>query len=245
MTSHRLQRWAIILMAYQYVVKYRKTTEHGNADALSRLPLGYDKNFDDEEARYNVRELYTPINAEIICRHAENDKVLKRVCSYVQRGWPEKLSPQDADLRPFFNHRFALTIKSNLPCLQTEYNRVIIPASLCGQILRLLHDGHWGVTKMKQLARRNIWWVNMDKDIVEMCSNCDICKVVNPAPARQYESWPDTNRPWERVHIDSAGPVFNSMWLICVDAFSQFPFIVQMTTTTTVHTISALSCGCG
>ncbi|XP_036322116.1 uncharacterized protein K02A2.6-like [Rhagoletis pomonella] len=217
-------------MAYQYVVKYRKTTERGNADALSRLPLGYDTTFDDEEACYNVSELNTPINAEIICRHAENDKVLKWVCSYVQRGWPENLSPQDADLRSFFNHRFALTIKSNLLCLQTEYNRVIIPASLRGQILRMLHDGHWGVTKMKQLARRNIWWVNMDKDIVEMCNNYDICKVVNPAP-----------RPWERVHIDFAEPAFNSMWLICVDAFSQFPFIVQMTTTTTAHTISTLS----
>ncbi|XP_050745817.1 uncharacterized protein K02A2.6-like [Drosophila biarmipes] len=36
-------------------------------------------------------------------------------------------------------------------------------------------------------------------------------------------------------------PNTRSMWLICVDAYSQFPFVVQMSFTTTVNTIAALS----
>ena len=38
-TSIRLQRWAIILSAYDYEVKYQPSTQHGNADGLSRLPV--------------------------------------------------------------------------------------------------------------------------------------------------------------------------------------------------------------
>ncbi|XP_037930536.1 uncharacterized protein K02A2.6-like, partial [Teleopsis dalmanni] len=241
MTSHRLQRWAIILMAYQYDVRYRKTTEHGNADALSRLPVGEDKTFDHEESCFNINELNTPIDAEIIRQHAKNDPILRRVYFLVTNGWPEKLMPQDADLRSFFNHRFALILNNDLLCLQTEYNRVVIPASLKQKILKLLHDGHWGVSRMKQLARQHVWWTNIDKDIAQLTENCDVCKIANPVHAREYVSWPEADRPWERVHIDFAGPFCNSMWLICVDAFSQFPFVVQLSTTTTVDTISALS----
>ncbi|XP_037930430.1 uncharacterized protein K02A2.6-like, partial [Teleopsis dalmanni] len=218
MTSHRLQRWAIILMAYQYDVRYRKTTEHGNADALSRLPVGEDKTFDHEESCFNINELNTPIDAEIIRQHAKNDPILRRVYFLVTNGWPEKLMPQD-----------------------TEYNRVVIPASLKQKILKLLHDGHWGVSRMKQLARQHVWWTNIDKDIAQLTENCDVCKIANPVHTREYVSWPEADRPWERVHIDFAGPFCNSMWLICVDAFSQFPFVVQLSTTTTVDTISALS----
>ena len=35
----RLQRWALLLAAYNYDIEFRSTTSHGNADALSRLPL--------------------------------------------------------------------------------------------------------------------------------------------------------------------------------------------------------------
>ena len=37
LAAARIQRWAILLSAYNYEVKYRSTKEHTNADALSRL----------------------------------------------------------------------------------------------------------------------------------------------------------------------------------------------------------------
>ncbi|XP_041565110.1 uncharacterized protein K02A2.6-like [Drosophila elegans] len=150
MTSNRLQRWAIILMAYNFDIQYRSTSAHGNADALSRLPVGTDPDFDkEEEACHNVVEVSPPINSEQIRNHMDKDKVLKQV----------------------------------------------------------LH----------------------------------ICKCNNPAPPREYQSWPAATTAWERIHIDFAGPIFDAMWLICVDAYSQFPFVIQMSSTTTANTIAALS----
>ena len=35
----RLQRWALLLAAYNYDIEFRSTKEHGSVDALSRLPL--------------------------------------------------------------------------------------------------------------------------------------------------------------------------------------------------------------
>ena len=35
----RLQRWSLLLAAYNYDIEFRSTKEHGNVDALSRLPL--------------------------------------------------------------------------------------------------------------------------------------------------------------------------------------------------------------
>ena len=37
--SARIRRWSLALSMYEYELKFRNTTAHGNADALSRLPL--------------------------------------------------------------------------------------------------------------------------------------------------------------------------------------------------------------
>ena len=38
MTAARLQRWSLFLCGHDYVIEYKGTTQHGNADGLSRLP---------------------------------------------------------------------------------------------------------------------------------------------------------------------------------------------------------------
>ena len=35
----RIQRWSLKLSMYEYVLQFHQTAQHGNADALSRLPL--------------------------------------------------------------------------------------------------------------------------------------------------------------------------------------------------------------
>ena len=37
--SARICRWSLLLFMYEYTLKFRRTEAHGNADALSRLPL--------------------------------------------------------------------------------------------------------------------------------------------------------------------------------------------------------------
>ena len=39
LAAARTQRWALILVAYQYQLQFRSADEHKNADMLSRLPL--------------------------------------------------------------------------------------------------------------------------------------------------------------------------------------------------------------
>ena len=47
--ASRLQQWARILSAYNYKVHYQLSAQHGNADALSRLPLDNDEALESDE----------------------------------------------------------------------------------------------------------------------------------------------------------------------------------------------------
>ena len=39
LAAARLQRWVLILTAYDYDLQFKPTQQHSNADTLSRLPL--------------------------------------------------------------------------------------------------------------------------------------------------------------------------------------------------------------
>ena len=40
LAANRLAQWAVMLSQYDYVIEYCRSTDYGNADALSRLPAG-------------------------------------------------------------------------------------------------------------------------------------------------------------------------------------------------------------
>lgn len=242
MTAHRIQRWAIILMAYQFEIKYRSSSENANADALSRLPIGPDPEFDNNEYCNSVIEVKTPINIDIFKEHTIKDSILSKVKLYVEKGWPTFIGTEEKFLIPYFNKKFSLIVKHDVIFWESSNcSRVVVPTTIQKEVLNLLHEGHWGIIKMKRLARQHCWWVGMDREIERMASACEICRLHSASPTQEYSNWPSAIRPWQRVHIDFAGPIFGSMWLICVDAFSQFPFVCQMSSTTSSATISLLS----
>ncbi|XP_055836448.1 uncharacterized protein LOC129905093 [Episyrphus balteatus] len=231
MTMRRLRNWVYILMAYRYQIKYRPTAKHANADALSRLPIGPDVSFDEQDNNlHKVNTLIledldtTPINAKVIRNLTMNDKLLNKVYSYIKKGWPVKLASNEKELKPFFEH----------------YDRVIIPEALQSRALKYIHEGHWGCSRMKQLARRYIWFPDMDKQIEKLVANCVICQTSASNPKKDYVNWQPAENPWERIHLDFAGQFFNKMWLICVDSFSKFPFVVSLSSVTSESTIRAL-----
>ena len=120
-------------------------------------------------------------------------------------------------------------------------SRVVIPPKLQSRALDELHEGHLGIVKMKAMVRSYMWWPAIDKAIEQLAKGCSGCQLIqnNPtvAPLHPWE-WPA--RPWQRIHIDFAGPFLGIMFLIVVDAHSKWPEVVSMTSTSATRTIEEL-----
>ena len=105
LAAARLQRWALLLSAYQYTVQFRPTAKHGNADALSRLPLWtkHPEVFDPVPSAVNVLQISTlPLKAVQLKTATDEDRVLGKVRQYIVGGWPGKI---DSELKVYFNRQ--------------------------------------------------------------------------------------------------------------------------------------------
>jgi RNase H-like domain found in reverse transcriptase len=107
--ANRLQRWAIYLMGYTYVIRYKSTYTHANADALSRLPAGPDESFVDDDA-WQIAHIQSeiikdwPMDAEEIRCTTDKDKLLSIIIQYTRTKWPTSLSQlTKSELIPYFN----------------------------------------------------------------------------------------------------------------------------------------------
>ncbi|XP_065075857.1 uncharacterized protein K02A2.6-like [Ochlerotatus camptorhynchus] len=86
---------------------------------------------------------------------------------------------------------------------------------------------------MKALARSYVYWPGIDSDIERTAKSYPECARYAAAPPKfSSHHWEYPNGPWERIHVDYAGPVAGSMLLIIVNAFSKW-FEVKITSSTT------------
>ena len=161
---------------------------------------------------------------------------------HIRDGWPNS-EELPTTIKSFWNEKASLHIVDNMLLLQREDNsRVVVPEQLRNDILDLLHTSHWGVTRMKELARRHVWWPKIGEDIEKVAQACDTCRVSASKPPSTYTSWPKPKGPWQRLHIDFAGPFQSKMWLVCIDSYSKYPYIgvTDIGKTTTQDTIAML-----
>lgn len=105
-----------------------------------------------------------------------------------------------------------------------------------------MHSGHPGIARMKSIARSYAYWPHIDEDIEQFTKMCVKCACAAKAPVKaELCSWPTPSGPWERVHIDFAGPTNGQYFLILVDAYSKWPDVIPLHVISTTATITALS----
>ena len=223
-SNARLQPYSLFLAGFKYSIEYKNTTQHGNADGLSRLPLRKECNKEvaDPVEIFQVSQLEVlTVSVDMIRQATQRDGILTRVVEYTKHGWPPS---SEKELEPFHRRKEELTLQDG--CLMWG-SRVIIPPRYRAQLLEELHEGHLSIVKMKALARSYIWWPGMDKAIEEVAKGCTGCQLTqnNPktAPLRAWE-WPA--HQWQRIHVDFAGPFLGTMFLIVVDAHSKWPEVI-------------------
>ncbi|XP_029965625.1 uncharacterized protein K02A2.6-like [Salarias fasciatus] len=236
MAASRMQRWALLLSAHQYEIKYRKSDQHQNADGLSRLPLPVKHSEHVKSKIFYFKEVTAaPVTSTHVKKHTHTDPELSEVVDIVTRGRGGEMTPK---LQPYMSRRNELSVQAG--CLLWGY-RVIIPPPLRERVLSKLHTGHCGVVRMKEIARSYFWWPGLDAAIEEKAKSSSDCEKLRNqpqlAPLHPWE-WPE--EPWQRIHIDFAGPLENHMFLAAVDAHSKWPEVAVMKNTSSYRTIEEL-----
>lgn len=236
--SPRMLRWSIILSGYNYELQYKPGKTIIHADALSRLPLPV-KEFNIppplEVLMIESMEC-SPYHADEIAKMTNNDKTLSQVRNLVWKGWKEGTYP--VELKTFYAKRNELSIHKD--CLLFG-NRVVIPELARGNVLKLLHEGHPGIVRMKAMSRSYFWWPGLDLDIERKVKTCSMCQSNHNSPPRaNVHPWERTETPWSRLHIDFAGPVKGQTYLIVVDSFSKWLEILPINSPNSTNVILLL-----
>ena len=240
MASGRIQRWALTLGAHQYTIKFQKGTENCTADAVSRLPLPETRTEPPKPAEvvYLMEYLDTsPVTSSQIRRWTEKDSVLAKIKHWMLSGWPKE-TPEDETLRPFFHRKCELSMENG--CLLWG-SRVVVPEKGKEKVLKMLHQSHPGMSKMKSLARCYVWWPRMDREIEACVKACEMCQVNQKAPpVVPLHPWSYPSRPWSRIHIDHAGPFMGKTFLLVIDAYTKWLDVHITPSTSSSATIELL-----
>ena len=144
----RMQRWALILTAYDYELEFRVTQDHANADMLSRLPL---ETATEEPVFHTTVSEELPVMAEQIVELTRKDPVLSKVWTDTLNRWPNHVN--GAELQPYFKRKQELSVEGGVVLWGL---RVVIPTPLKQRILGELHEEHLGMFRMKALARNYV-----------------------------------------------------------------------------------------
>jgi len=220
----RLQRMLLRLQPYDIRIQYRKGSEMLIADFLSRYSPNKGEEIQLEHTIHAIQwsdKKLTQLKTETKC-----DQVLSKLSKTIHEGWPQRCSELPADLRPFWTIKDYLSIDDGI-ILKGE--QIVIPKTLQDDILNQLHSQcHQGIEKTRLLARKCVFWTNINTDIAEKVGNCLSCNTYQnsqrPEPMYEREL---PSAPWQILASD----LFDykgQQYLLLSDFYSKFIIIRKL-----------------
>jgi len=237
--SDRLQRWALKLQSYSFTVVYRKGSEMGHVDALSRLG--------------RVNALATTALPDTLLAAQIADPVLGPTRELLLFGTqpPDTVSSQVLQLAShpgiaLDSDRLRLVFRKD----PNEPARFCVPSSLRAALLTAAHDaptsGHLGSARtLERLAA--FYWSSMRSDVANWCRSCTTCSArSSPRTAPPGLLMPlAPTYPGEVVVMDFLGPLplssrGNKFILVFADHFSKWVETVAVPSADAVTVADAL-----
>ena len=121
-------------------------------------------------------------------------------------------------------------------------DRIVIPAKLRPEMLKLIHESHFGVEKCKSRARKLLYWPRISYDIECLIRECDVCtRFCNKHQREPLMSHDIPNARFYKIGVDIM-TFKNIDYLVVVDYFSKFPKMCVLNDKTAKTIIEQLKC---
>lgn len=123
-------------------------------------------------------------------------------------------------------------------------SKIILPRKLRGKAVKSAHEGHMGALSVKRILREYFWWPGLAKEADEYVKKCETCLLLshkNPPIPLSSRTLP--HGPWEILQIDffTDKDFGYGEFLVLVDTYSRYLYVVEMRTIDADATNLALS----
>ena len=157
----RLQRILIRTFPYNFKVCYLPGLKHQLADCFSRVGRLQDSN---KLPKLSVYKITSQLNArsnslQQLHEAKQADDTLVIFKYTIQKGRPSNIKELPSEIQAFWTFREELTIEDGLILKGT---RIVIPSQKQAEILKLIHEGHLGLTKCKLQAKETVYWPSLN-----------------------------------------------------------------------------------
>uniref|UniRef100_A0A1I7WTP2 Peptidase A2 domain-containing protein n=1 Tax=Heterorhabditis bacteriophora TaxID=37862 RepID=A0A1I7WTP2_HETBA len=179
LTASRLQRYALILLNYDFTLEHIATDKFGHADVLSRLISDqreadyeaqlkvfcisdddHDVNNSDTETDSPYEDVDStsslPVRLEEVRKASMRDGDMRQLYKLVKLGWPPNTRNLSPTLRKYAVNKHAFSIIKETVCY---CDRIVVPNSL----------------RNRANARRLVYWCGINKEIEDLYNSCSKC----------------------------------------------------------------------
>ena len=258
-------RWLEILASFEFTVRHRKGTLHGNADSLSRaphaaLPTPAEEKIlvSDEGAVVAALQAPPGFTLEEMRDHQQRDEHLQDVqCWKTQpptEAEKQLLSPDQRKLLAFLP-AFQQDPTSELWSVVTtedgiESRRLYIPHALRRRIVEAAHQflGHAGITATAQFCRKRVFMLRLAAEAHRAIQHCHSCQIKSQKAPKQkdvHRPSVQAGAPFQIWSMDILGPLRvssegNRYLLTLKDVFSKWFEAIPLSHTTSEKVLRAL-----